>query len=120
MAVVLNAPAAFRFTGPANPDRHLEAARLLGSEARQGPRPGAKPGRDPGPADAGEALASAVLALMRRLGMPNGLSAVGYGEQDVEALVQGTLPQHRVTRLCPRPFRAEDLAGVFRASLRLW
>jgi hydroxyacid-oxoacid transhydrogenase len=117
MAVVLNAPAAFRFTGPANPDRHLEAARLLGGEARQGRRRGP---RDAEPQQAGEVLASAVLRLMRRAGMPNGLSAVGYGERDIEALVQGTLPQHRVTRLCPRPFSAEELAGVFRASLRLW
>ena len=58
--------------------------------------------------------------LMRRIGMPNGLAAVGYGEADIAGLVQGTLPQHRVTRLCPRPFSAEDLGGVFRASLRLW
>jgi len=109
MAVVLNAPAAFRFTGPANPERHLEAARLLGGEVR-----GAAAG------DGGEILASTLLGLMRRTGMPNGLAAVGYGEADIEALVQGTLPQHRVTRLCPRPFSPEDLAGVFRASLRLW
>jgi len=109
MAVVLNAPAAFRFTAPADPARHLEAARLLGGEVR-----GA------GPQDAGEVLAATLLGLMRRTGMPNGLAAVGYGEADIAGLVQGTLPQHRVTRLCPRPFSAEDLAGVFRASLRLW
>jgi hydroxyacid-oxoacid transhydrogenase len=121
MAVVLNAPAAFRFTAPANPQRHLEAARLLGGEARHpagipaGLRRRATPRQE-----AGEILASALLRLMRRTGLPNGLAAVGYGEEDIEALVQGTLPQHRVTRLCPRPFSAEDLAGVFRASLRLW
>jgi hydroxyacid-oxoacid transhydrogenase len=109
MAVVLNAPAAFRFTASADPARHLEAARLLGGEVQ-----GA------GPHDAGEILATTLIGLMRRIGMPNGLAAVGYGEADIAGLVQGTLPQHRVTRLCPRPFSAEDLAGVFRASLRLW
>jgi hydroxyacid-oxoacid transhydrogenase len=110
MAVVLNAPAAFRFTASANPVRHLEAARLLG--AAEAGAAGAQ--------DAGELLASTMLALMRRTGMPNGLAAVGYGEADIPALVQGTLPQHRVTRLCPRPFSPEELSGVFRASLRLW
>ena len=106
MAVVLNAPAAFRFTAPANPARHLEAARLLGEEVR-----GAKPG---------DLLAAAVVRLMKRIGLPNGLAAVGYTEADVPKLVEGTLPQHRVTRLCPRPFSPEELAEVFRSSLRLW
>jgi hydroxyacid-oxoacid transhydrogenase len=112
--VVLNAPAAFRFTAPANPARHLEAARLLGEEVR-----GAKAG-GAGPADAGDLLAAAVVRLMKRIGLPNGLAAVGYTEADVPKLVEGTLPQHRVTRLCPRPFSPEELAEVFRSSLRLW
>ena len=52
--------------------------------------------------------------------MPNGLAAVGYAEGDVERLVDGTLPQHRVTKLCPRPFTREDLRRVFFDSLTLW
>jgi hydroxyacid-oxoacid transhydrogenase len=109
MSVVLNAPAAFRFTGPANPERHLEAARLLGVTGA-----GAEAGR------AGETLAAAVIELMRKTGMPNGLAAVGYTEADVDRLVEGTLPQHRVTRLCPRPFTHEDLHRIFLDSLTLW
>jgi hydroxyacid-oxoacid transhydrogenase len=57
---------------------------------------------------------------MRRAGLPNGLGAVGYTEADIERLVEGTLPQHRVTRLCPRPFSREELARVFQSSLRCW
>jgi len=109
MSVVLNAPAAFRFTGPADPVRHLEAARLMGASVD-----GASPGQ------AGEVLATAVIDLMRKTGMPNGLAAVGYAESDVERLVDGTLPQHRVTKLCPRPFTREDLRRVFLDSLTLW
>ncbi len=109
MSVVLNAPAAFRFTGPARPGRHLQAAALMGAETR-----GASP------EEAGEILASAVIELMRKAGMPNGLSAVGYREGDVDALVKGTLPQHRVTRLCPRPFTPEDLRRLFLESLKIW
>jgi hydroxyacid-oxoacid transhydrogenase len=109
MAVVLNAPAAFRFTGPANPARHLEAARLLGAKVR-----GVQP------EEAGEVLAATLVGLMRRTGLPNGLAAVGYTEADLERLVEGTLPQHRVTRLSPRPFSREELARVFRESLRCW
>lgn len=109
MAVVLNAPAAFRFTGPARPERHLLAAGLMGFEVVQND-----------PQDAGEPLARAVIELMKKTGMPNGLSAVGYIEDDLDELVKGTMPQHRVTKLCPRPFSKEDLREVFRDSLVLW
>ena len=39
---------------------------------------------------------------MKLMKMPNGLSAVGYGDEDIAALVRGTMPQHRVTKLSPR------------------
>jgi hydroxyacid-oxoacid transhydrogenase len=109
MSVILNAPAVFRFTAPANPQRHLDAARLMGVDVTQAD-----------PADAGDLLAGAVIDLMRRTGMPNGLSAVGFGPDDVEQLVAGTLPQHRVTKLSPRPASAEDLKQLFLDSLTCW
>ena len=87
MSVFLNAPAAFRFTGPACPDRHLKAATLLGADISEV--------RDP-EAEAGAILADRIVALMKRLEMPNGLSAIGFTEGDVPALVEGTMPQHRV------------------------
>ena len=109
MAVVLNAPAALRFTGPARPDRHLEAAKLMGKKVD-----------GVNDADSGNILAEAVIELMQRTGMPNGLSGVGYTEADLDRLVEGTLPQHRLTKLSPRPFTEADLKGVFRDSLTLW
>ena len=57
---------------------------------------------------------------MRRVGMPNGLAAVGFSADDVDALVAGTLPQHRVTKLSPRPATAEDLHQLFLAAMRYW
>jgi hydroxyacid-oxoacid transhydrogenase len=72
------------------------------------------------PEDAGEVLARAVVELMRTVGMPNGLNAVGYGPEDIDKLVEGTLPQHRVTKLSPRPASAEDLKQLFLDSLKLW
>ena len=109
MSVILHAPAVFRFTAPSNPDRHLEAARLMGAETR-----GAAP------EDAGEVLAGAVVEVMRRTGMPNGLAAVGFGPQDVDALVAGTLPQHRVTKLSPRPAGEPELRQLFLDSMTCW
>jgi hydroxyacid-oxoacid transhydrogenase len=109
MAVVLNAPAVFRFTAPANPERHLYAARLMGLDVAQ-----------VRPEDAGGMLADGIIALMRQTGIPNGLHAVGYTPADVDDLVAGTLPQHRVTKLSPRPFTADDLRGVFLDAMRYW
>jgi hydroxyacid-oxoacid transhydrogenase len=109
MSVILNAPAVFRFTAPTNPERHLHAARLLGADIT-----GA------GPEDAGDVLADVIIKLIRSMGLPNGLGAVGYTEEDIPVLVEGTLPQHRVTKLSPRPAGADDLARLFRDSLALW
>jgi hydroxyacid-oxoacid transhydrogenase len=109
MSVILNAPSVFRWTAQANPERHLLAARLMGA-----PTAGASP------EDAGEILADAIITLMQRTGMPNGLAAVGYTPADIPALVEGTLPQHRVTKLSPRPASREDLVGLFAAAMRYW
>jgi hydroxyacid-oxoacid transhydrogenase len=109
MAVVLNAPAVFRFTAPTDPQRHLWGARLMGVDVS-----------DADPADAGDLLAGALTDLMRRAGLPNGLSAVGFGPEDVPELVAGTMPQHRVTKLCPRSFDEGDLAQLFLESMTLW
>jgi hydroxyacid-oxoacid transhydrogenase len=108
MSVVLNAPAVFRFTASANPERHLVAAAALGaatSSARDG---------------AGEILADRITWFMERLKMPNGLRAIGYSASDIPALVEGTLPQHRVTKLSPRPAGAEELASLFENAMVAW
>ena len=52
--------------------------------------------------------------------MPNGLRAIGYQTSDVPALVEGTLPQHRVTKLSPRPFSEEELARMFEDAMVAW
>ena len=108
-AVIVNSPAVFRFTAPTCPQRHLRAAEVLGADCS-----GAKA------EDAGAILADRIISLMRQLGAPNGLSALGYGSQHIPALVEGTLPQHRVTKLSPRAADAEELAGIFADALSYW
>ena len=109
MAVVLNAPAVFRFTASANPELHLYAAKLMGKDVS-----------DAAPEDAGAILSGAILELMQKVGMPNGLKAVGYGPGDVDKMVEATLPQHRVTKISPRPAAAQDLKQLFLDSMELW
>jgi len=107
--VILNAPAVFRFTAGANPARHLQAAEALGASVT-----GAKD------QDAGKILAERLVWFMERLGVPNGLRAVGYTSADIPRLVEGTLPQHRVTKLSPRPAGPEELARLFEEALTGW
>lgn len=109
MSVILNAPAVFRFTGPARPAAHKYAAGLMGWDVSK-----------VSDEDAGEVLAQATIDIMKKTGMPNGLAAVGFSEDDVEALAEGTLPQHRVTKLSPRPADIEHLKQLFRQSMVLW
>ncbi len=108
-SVILNAPAVFRYTAQAHPDRHLEAAQALGVDTSRA-----------NPADAGKILADRITWFMQRLKTPNGLREIGYGSQDIAGLVEGTLPQHRVTKLAPRPAGPEELAKLFEDSMTAW
>ena len=109
MSVILTAPAVFRWTAQANPERHLESARLLGADTANAH-----------PDDAGDILADALIGIMRQVGMPNGLNAVGITGDDLDTLVSGTLPQSRITQLSPRPATEDDYREIFRQSMTIW
>jgi hydroxyacid-oxoacid transhydrogenase len=109
VSVILNAPAVFRFTASANPERHLQAAEALGVDVSHA-----------NAADAGKILADRITWFMQRLRIPNGLRAIGYSSSDIPALVDGTLPQHRVTKLSPRPAGPDELGALFEDALAAW
>lgn len=109
ISVILNAPAVFRYTAAASPDRHLEAAAALGADVSNVQA-----------ADAGRVLADRITWFMRELKAPNGLRAIGYTSSDIGALVEGTLPQHRVTKLSPRPAGPDELARLFEEAMTAW
>lgn len=109
MSVIMNAPAVFRFTAATDPQRHLDAARLMGAQVS-----GA------GPEDAGEILSESIVRLLKEIGVPNGLSAIGYGPDDAPQLAEGAMPQARVIKLAPRPVTEADLQQLFLDSMTLW
>ncbi len=109
MAVVLNNPSVWRFTAPKHPTRHMHCAACLGADTR-----------DAGPEDAGEVLANRVIAMMKTTGMPNGLSALGFGESQIDALADGAEPQYRVIRNAPVDVGRDELRTLFRSALRYW
>jgi len=105
MAVSLTAPAAFRFTFDAAPERHLRAARILAPDAT---------------GDGPELLPGVLTALMHDIGIPNGLAEVGYGAADIDDLVAGATQQQRLLATSPKAPTDEDLAQVFVASMEHW
>jgi alcohol dehydrogenase class IV len=107
MAVSLTAAESFRFTYDADPQRHLHAAQLLAPHLDK-------------PDDLAEYLPTALLRLMRDIGLPNGLGAVGYAEADVPDLVEGTMKQQRLLATAPKPVTEDDVARILARSIELW
>jgi alcohol dehydrogenase class IV len=109
VAVVINAPAAFRFTAAVNPERHLQAAQALGSDLR-----GAQS------SDAGEVLAQKFIQLMKDTGLPNGIAELGYKKEDIPALAKGAYAQQRPLVMSPRPVKVEDLERIYENAMKYW
>ncbi len=107
MSVSLTAPEAFRFSFEANADRHMAAARMLGPDAEK-------------QNDASEQLPHVVTELMRDIGIPNGIGAVGFDEGDIPDLVEGTMKQQRLLATCPKTPTEDDIAGIFSRSIENW
>jgi len=106
VSVVVNAPSAFRFTASARPERHLEAARVLGEDVR-----GATPN------DAGDLVARAIERTMRAARVPVGLASLGYTNDDVAALTRGTIVQKRLLANAPRDVGEAELAAIFEGAI---
>ncbi|MGE2836212.1 hydroxyacid-oxoacid transhydrogenase [Mycobacterium sp. SMC-4] len=110
MAVILNAPAAFSATAASDPDRHLEAARILGADVMDAVAAD----------DAGDILSDRLVEIMRAVKMPNGLSGVGYSSADAGALAEGALPQQRLLSNAPLNVDETLLTDTFRHAMRYW
>merc|ERR1712008_199316 len=109
LSVVITSPAVFEFTAPMCPERHLDAAELLGSEVR-----------NPKKADAGKITADVMRKYMEDMQIPDGLESLNFTKDDIGTLVKGALPQDRVNKLAPRLQTEEDLTALYENSLRVY
>jgi alcohol dehydrogenase class IV len=106
-SVSLTAPEAFRFSFESAPERHLRAAEMMDPRADR-------------TNDPREQLPSVLVALMRDIGIPNGIGGVGYTEADVPDLVPGTMKQQRLLATCPKTPTEDDIAGILTRSVENW
>ena len=109
MSTALGAPASFQFTATAKPERHRQIAGWMGVETI-GSSPDA----------AGKALRDAFIVFMQRIGLPNGLQAVGYTSNDIPSLTEGTLKQKRLIGLSPQPVTRNAVEKILEDSLVVW
>lgn len=109
ISVVVSAPAAFRFTGQAVPERHWRAAEALGADMQ-----------NVDTEDGGDALAERLIALMRECDIPNGLSALGYKKNSVRKLAKGAFKQQRLLINSPREVTESDLEAIYRDAMSYW
>ncbi|MBX2826363.1 MAG: iron-containing alcohol dehydrogenase [Gammaproteobacteria bacterium] len=109
ISVAVTAPAIFKYQAEATPDRHMEAALLIDADTT-----GATP------ADAGEVLSNRFIQLMRGCHLPNGLSGVGFGLDDVKALAESSIRQGRAIANAPRETNQVDLENLYAAAITHW
>ena len=109
ISVVVNAPAAFRFTAHAAPERHLRAAGALGVDVSA-----------VDPADAGEVLAAALIEMMRETGIPSGIAELGYTDADIPRMAASAFTQQRPLVQAPLEVTEGDLATIYRGAMRYW
>jgi alcohol dehydrogenase class IV len=107
-AVAVTTPAAFRLTYDQSPQRHTEVASWLDADVAAGVD------------DPAEKLPAVLTVLMRDIGIPNGLQALGYEANDVPTLVAGAAKQHRLLSIAPFEVTARHLEQVFNESLSNW
>jgi hydroxyacid-oxoacid transhydrogenase len=109
LAIILTAPAVFKFTAPSCPERHIDAAELLGADVTGVKRE-----------DAGKVLADTLLCYMQDFGIDNGLSAVGFKRDDIPNLVEGTMTQGRILELSARVPVQEDLTNLYEQMFTIY
>ena len=109
MSVIVNAPAAYRFTAPGCPERHTEGAQLLGADTGEAE-----------PADAGTVLAQHLEEMMRATGVPNGIGGVGFTEDAVDGLAEAATAQQRLLLVAPVAVKEADLKMLYREALSYW
>jgi hydroxyacid-oxoacid transhydrogenase len=105
-SVIVTAPATFRLTYDAMPERHHTVAELLAGA----------PIHAPGP----DTLPRILCRLMQDVNAPRGVAELGYTEADIPTMVDGAMKQQRLLAIAPKQVGEDDLRHIITASMANW
>jgi len=105
-SVIVTAPAVFRYTFDAYPEKHIEAATLLRGEKIENPGP--------------ESLPAAIIDMMKATGAPSGVADLGYTEADIPAIIEGAMKQQRLLDGAPKLVTPKVLETILLESMANW
>ncbi|CAD5233283.1 unnamed protein product [Bursaphelenchus xylophilus] len=110
LSVVTTAPADFLFTTDAYPQRHLEAAQLLGADLNDNASPDL----------IAKKLADEIRGYMKDFGCPNGLKALGFDRGDVDKLADRATGSLKKGGIAPKDPDTDSLAKIYESSLECY
>lgn len=114
LSVVTTACADFKFTASACPERHLEAAELLGADV------GKYKNRGTGDV-AGPVLADVIRSYMSDFKVANGLKALGFERKDTPAFVDNVIRSLQgLLHLAPKEQTSEALQKIYDDSMTIY
>lgn len=108
VSVTLGAPAVFRYLAPHIPERMQLCCRAMGGH------------ESCSDAAAADFVIEKLTGIMRDLELPNGLSDIGFSDNDISALVEGCLKQQRLLVNAPVAVDESCLHQMFQDSMRIW
>ncbi|NRA39673.1 MAG: iron-containing alcohol dehydrogenase [Planctomycetes bacterium] len=109
VSVTLGAPAVFRLLAKTLPDRICECyAAMTGSSKKVSAE------------EATEGVVNKLIEIMQDLELPNGLSALGYTDDDIPDLVAGCLKQSRLLVNSTIVVDEAVLSELFKNSMTIW
>ena len=109
ISVIVTSPSVFEQTAGAAPDRHRNVAEYMGADVA-----------DASDDQIGTLLKERLVVMMKEAGIPNGLAGVGYGEEDLDALTEGSFPQKRLLDNAPIDVPKAKLRELFAGALKYW
>ncbi len=116
LSVILNAPAVFKNFSKYCPERHLEAVKAIygDNDNDEVERVTLE--------NAGDKLADKIINMLKETNFPNGLGAVGYEENDLEALTNSASLQKRLLANSPKlsPVTKDEVRNLFEQSFKFW